>query len=54
MKIHNKTEMVAIESYLQRLIKDQLLSDEEAVEIRKELLKQPDDNSIDKDVGVAA
>ena len=54
MKLITKDEIVATECYLQRLIKDQLLSDEEAVEIRKELLKQPDDNSIDKDVGVAA
>ena len=54
MKIHNKTEMVAIESYLQRLIKDELLSDEEAVEIRRELLKQLENDCIDKDVGAAA
>lgn len=54
MKLITKDEIVATECYLQRLIKDELLSDEEAVEIRRELLKQLENDCIDKDVGAAA
>lgn len=43
MKLITKDEIVATECYLQKLIKDELLTDDEAVEIRKNLLSQVED-----------